>query len=412
MISESTRKAPRAWILASVCICVLISILVAGLWPFHSPKNQVIWVKRGNGVRFGEYGTILSLGTFQMRSSQGPASYSFEIWLQPGLTVDTNTFLAFYTPESPVSFSMHQSNTDLVLQGGSQTNDQATPAKIYVDNVFRQAKQVFITITLGPEGSTVYIDGALVRKFHQFRPSTNDFRGQLVIGDSPVKTDTWSGQLQGLAIYNRELTAPQVLRHYKTWTAEQRPQVAENENLVAAYLFHEQAGNVVHNEVRGGIDLYIPAQYMILHEKFLEPPWEEFRADWGYWKNVLINIGGFIPLGLFFCAYLSWVRQVKHAALATVILGGAVSLAIEIFQAYLPTRQSGMTDLITNILGTYLGVMLYRWTATEVPSNFLRRASTTCSEFCGRIFRAKSRSNSHSILRVPSKESRGFWQPL
>lgn len=359
MISESTRKAPRAWILASVCICVLISILVAGLWPFHSPKNQVTWMERANGVRFGEYGTILSLGTFQMRSSQGPAPYSFEIWLQPGLTIDTNTFLAFYTPESPGSFSLHQSNADLVLEGGSQTDDQATPARIYVDNVFRQAKQVFITITLGPEGSTVYIDGALVRKFHQFRPSSNDFRGQLVIGDSPVKTDTWSGQLHGLAIYNRELTALQALDHCKTWTTEKKPQVAENENLVAAYLFREQAGNVVHNEVRGGIDLYIPARYMILHEKFLELPWTEFHADWGYLKNVLINVGGFIPLGIFFCAYLSSVLQVKHAPVATVILGGSVSLTIEVLQAYLPTRQSGVTDLITNTLGTGVGVMLY-----------------------------------------------------
>ena len=49
-----------------ICACVLLGILVAGLWPFHSPKNEVTWVSHGNGLRFGKYGTVVSAGLFQL----------------------------------------------------------------------------------------------------------------------------------------------------------------------------------------------------------------------------------------------------------------------------------------------------------------------------------------------------------
>jgi len=362
VISESSHEGIAAIILGVVCVCVLCGILVLGLWPFHHPKNEVTWAGNGNGLNFGDHGTVLSSGTFGMPSRQDAAFCSLEIWVEPDQPWNSNTLLAFYTPEKHGQFSLRQSNGDLELQTNVKTQHRRSQtARLYVDNVFPHRKEVFITVTSGEQQTAIYLNGAFTKTSRDFPLSCSDFTGRLVVGTSPVVNDSWSGRLRGLAIYDEELTAAQVFRHYETWTKAGRPDIAENERPVGLYLFDERAGKVVHNQVEPRLDLVIPEDYQIVDEKFLEPFWREFDASWGYWKNVLINIVGFVPLGFFFCAYFSSVRQTKRAALAATVLGAAVSLTIEVLQAYLPTRDSGTTDIITNTLGTSLGAMLYGW---------------------------------------------------
>ncbi len=367
--ASSVETCARGTILAILCALVLCGILTAGLWPFHAPRNEVEWLKTENGLRFGRYGTLQSSGTFETSKAGGDTGVSIEIWLQPDRGDDSSTVLGFYESRSSRHFSLRQSHADLVVQFDLRNGPHNKPATVYLGNVFRKETPVFITITAGGQGTAVYLDGALVGSFPQFLPSCDSFTGRMVVGDSPVESDSWSGQLRGLAIYGRDLPAAQVLRHYRTWTGTGRPELSQDDRAVALYLFRERTGNVIHDEIGGPIHLYIPARYTILDEKFLAPPWNEFRMDWGYWKNVFINIGGFVPLGFFFCAYFSLGWRVNRPGFLTIVLGASVSLLIEVLQAFLPTRQSGMNDLITNTLGTCIGVVLYRQ-AVELRSRW------------------------------------------
>ena len=341
-------------------VLVLGGILVAGLWPFHSPKNQVQWLTTGNGLRFGSHGTILSSGSLEAAPAEDQTPCSLEIWLTPGLTWDSGTLVAFYPSEKGRQFSLQQSLNDLALQ--STIRDErfrVQTDKLYVDDVLRQGKSVFITVTSDGRQPRVYINGSLSSEASGFPLSSEDLTGELVIANSPVQNDSWQGQLRGLAIYGQQLTGAQVLEHFRTWTTEGQPAVTEDERNVALYLFNEHEGRTVHNSSGSGPALYIPERYLVFREKFLEPFWQEYKPDWSYLKNVLINIAGFIPLGFFSSAYLLSARQVRRAALFSVLLGFATSLTIEVLQAYLPTRDSGTTDLITNTLGTSLGIALY-----------------------------------------------------
>jgi hypothetical protein len=275
MISEPTKEIIRVRLPGLVCLSVLCGILVAGLWPFHAPRNAVTWLQNQNGLCFGRYGTIVSSGTFQMAGSGDEASSSLEIWLQPGRSNASNTFLSFYTPENPLQFSLNQYFSTLV----SQREIQSRQLRIGIDGVFRQIKPVFITITSSTQQTAMYVDGALASIFPQFQLG-KDLTGQLVIGTSPVANDTWRGQLLGLAIYHRELTAAEVLQHYATWTKQGRPELSGNERVIALYLFSERAGNIVHNAVQPAIDLHIPERFSLLQQPFLEPFWKEYKPGW------------------------------------------------------------------------------------------------------------------------------------
>jgi VanZ like family/Concanavalin A-like lectin/glucanases superfamily len=375
---DPSSSASKLKILGVLCILVLCGILVAGLWPFHAPINDVTWLENADGVEFGSHGTLVSLRAFRPLSSEDEPFCSLEVSLQPRSLDDSSTILAFFTPEPGIQLSLDQFGLDMALQGRSQnSNSRARGARtgVYVRDVFLRRELLLIAIASGVAGTSIYVDGVLLGAIPQFRLSTGDCSGQLVLGTSPVVNRSWSGQLRELAIYSQELTADQVSRHFESWTAKKRFDVGQDEHVAAFYLFDEHQGRTVHDSSGSEINLAIPERFLIVHEKFLEPPWQEFHNDWGYWKNVLINIGGFIPLGFLFYAYLAMSKRSSLPALTTVILGAAVSLTIEVLQAYLPTRDSGMTDIITNTLGSGFGVMLYRWKAGLVMDILHRIAS-------------------------------------
>jgi VanZ family protein len=362
VVFRLSSRSMSTQLLKAVCAAVLCIILMLGLWPFHAPRNDVSWLGTRNGLHFGRYGTVFSSSEFTMTAAQNnPGAGSLEIWLQPGRIWDFSTFLAFYTPGNPLQFSLRQAQPSLLLQTAIQDGQKHTAVKdLYVESVFRKTVPTFITVTSGTLGTAVYIDGAIAKRAPQIRISTQEFDGRLVLGDSAEQADSWSGQLLGLSIYNRELTTPQVHEHYESWTQMGRPQIAADEGNAALYLFDERTGRVIHSKGGSGADLCIPKKYDVLGQVFLEDPWSEFRRSQGYWSAIVKNVVGFIPFGCCFYVYFALVRQTKRATLATVIVGFAVSLTIEVLQALLPTRASGTTDLITNTLGTYLGVLSYK----------------------------------------------------
>lgn len=362
--------------LAAICFGILCVMSVAAFWPFtFYPSNHVTWLSNENGLRFIGGGIVLSpkkgivdgdYTSFGFADSQSPAGVTLELWLEPSQDKYSMALLSFSSPQNPDQFRLRQSRDFLLAVQESYPSSRHKAATwLWVPHAFQAHKRRFIAIASGTQGTTVYMDGIPAEHSPTFEIAGKDLSGQLIMGTSPVAYDTWRGKLLGLALFGRELTATQVSEHYQAWL-NARPEVVKSDQPAALYTFEERSGPVVHNQVISERNLTIPVNFSVPYKPFLKSPWREFSPNRVYLLDVLVNIAGFVPLGFFFCMLFSSGEASQKAVVATVILGAAFSLTIELLQGFIPTRDSGTTDIMTNTLGTALGAMLYRGGTLQV----------------------------------------------
>lgn len=347
--------------LASLCLLIFGVMLVAAFWPFRlHPDNRVTWLGNQRGLHFGGEGIVLGSKNLELSGSGAPAGVSLEMWVEPSQDKYSTTLLALSSRRNPDRFRLRQdSDALLVLQEPSSSNRHSALTALWVSRAFQAHRRSFISISSGAQGTTVYVDGVSTKKSSAFRLTDKDFSGQLIVGSAPDAYDTWRGEFFGIALFDRELSPAQVAEHYQAWL-DGRPEDLKSDQPLALYVFEERAGNIVHNQVASGSDLVIPQSFRIPFKPFLKAPWLEFHFNRSYLRDVLINVSGFVPFGFFFCMYFSWGQANRKVVLATIVLGAAFSLTIEILQWCIPMRDSGTTDILTNTLGTALGALLYR----------------------------------------------------
>jgi hypothetical protein len=341
--------------MSSFLVC---GMLVACLWPFHAPKNTVSWASGRHAVVFGLSGVLLSSDSLTVPGDPEASSCSLELWLRPDPSRDLGSILAIYSAENPRQLTIEQWHTGFAVRSASIGDPVRTgSAQSYTHGVFAPGKAVFVTVTSGERGTEVYVDGTLRKVTPSFRITNKMLSGKMVAGTAATTAYAWPGELRGLGIYGYTLSSTQVLRHLARWTSTIRPNISDLDGPLALYVFAEGTGNRLRDEAPGGIDLYMPAHYVIPAKRALAPP------DFDHLNDIIANIIGFVPLGFTLCGYLLASRRMRPAVVATAAICGAFSLLIESIQILLPTRDSSMTDVITNILGGAIGALLYRWSA-------------------------------------------------
>ena len=109
-----------------------------------------------------------------------------------------------------------------------------------------------------------------------------------------------------------------------------------------------------HCLVRPGKLTFIPERFTPYKRQLLALPGiQDIRRNIG---DILINVLAFIPLGFLLAGHFH--RRdlaLKNALLFSIIIGFLISLTIEVLQAFLPSRNSSMTDLNMNTIGAAIG---------------------------------------------------------
>jgi len=333
----------------------------------------VNWLKNENGISFDARGIVY--GPVEFRDSdQIPLlgknePFSVELWLSPGSDGHGrfSTIFGLYDDRYQEIFSFSQVKSLLNISNYQNTlKKESTHNWRWINNAFSKGQMRFIAITSDKTSTTVYLDGKKTRRCRNFSLILNKEltpKWRMVVGNDPTGKKPWVGKIFGLAIYNHILSPEQVGEHYKNWKGESVSSLLKEKKILALYPMDEQNGKLIHNVLDDRYHLSIPAGFKILKKNFLKLSDNALKLKGSSLQDMCINILGFIPLG--FLIYL--VLNVHHIfskatswqrIMLAVIGGTAISLMVEILQAYLPTRNSSLSDLIFNSFGTGIGVIL------------------------------------------------------
>lgn len=363
--------SPERKLLAILCALAALALIWATLWPFNPfPANGVSWLSTANGVLF-RGGVIFSDGPLKDQAAAAQAardSCTIEIYLRPLTRDDAGNFFTLSSRDDPDAVFLRQWHESLLIYRRRAIRGLG-PKHIHfdVDDVLRADRLVLVTISSGPRGVTVYIDGKLVPSAAApFRIHRNDLYRQIVLGNSPSNFQVWNGEIHGLAIYDDEVSPAEAATHFAAWSgaslsgSDANSETGDTTHLLARYDFHERKGSTIRSAVELAPPLVIPVHFSIPLKPRLASPIQEFDWSANYRRDVYENILGFMPFGFVLCGFFALSRSRGQAILISTFLGGLLSFTVEFLQYYIPRRDSGWTDVITNTTGTLLGALIAR----------------------------------------------------
>lgn len=355
-------------LLGGICLTILVIILIAGLWPFNFfPKNKVTWLKGKSGVNFSGQGMILS--SYPLNDPQqlllNKKSITIEIMIHPTDEPQngTNSILSIYDGKGSEITFLGQWKKNLIIQSRiKRPVGNTLHSHIGIYNTLGKDQDYLFSITSGTEGTAIYINGQHAKNYphHRLLNSITSKNIGFIIGNSPAGKNSWKGRIMMLAIYNRTFSAEQIVKHYQLYLENNFTTPPEKEGCIGLYLFNEKQGATVRDYSNLNNNLTIPVLFRPVKKIILELPWQDFRWNWSFVQDTIINLLGFIPLGFFFTAFLlkasNWKKKIIYIGVAAT--GFAISLAIELSQIYLPSRYSQLDDVICNSVGTVLGILI------------------------------------------------------
>lgn len=349
------------------CLFVLGAVLHAGLRPYgFFISNEVSWLEGAPGLRFARRGIAATGESFSWPASGRAAPLSIEVWLRRGASPpgDGGIVLAVDDADSIAPLLLAQWKSSLYFRFRAVQDGALIDRTLSLRQAdFPEGELRFVALASGEGGSRAYVEAVEVENValpHPVAPAGIPLNGRLVLGGRIRASRGWVGQIEGLAVYRRTLSAEEIASHAAIARERGVRALAGASGLFALYAFDEGSGQRASDLVGGAGDLVIPGLYRPLELRFLQLQ----PAIIGYQlsrRDVVGNLVGFVPVGLLLVwALRRWTSKASHAALFWIAsgLGLGLSLTIETVQAFLPGRVSSARDVALNATGTALGALL------------------------------------------------------
>lgn len=352
----------------------LVAVIIAVLYPFdfdfkkHNVRNNARWLKTKNGIQFQQKGQIISKGStsgLYQTLSRGDG-LSLEVWVRPyNIVQDGPARILSYSFDPYLrNFTLAQSKDKLVVRVRTEATDpNGENPHVEVPGIFEANKICHIVFTYDFVRECVYINGKRHECYNTLKGNFSNWDSsfKLLIGNEAFGGRPWFGEIYFAAIYDRALDSGEIQKRYKAGLSENNSS-NKNANIsnsvpVACYLFNEKEGAEL-NDTGGSpykITLNIPeniaAKDTILGISSITVLKRNINA-----KDLILNILGFIPLGFLMHSLVKLKFQSGKTIFFILIFGLSISLGCEILQHYLPTRNSSIVDILTNLAGLGIGM--------------------------------------------------------
>ena len=345
-------------LLPLICLAISLGLLFAGLWPFQfRPANNVHWIGGRPACGSINYGIVY--GKEPLFAPGGPIDLALPFTIRMEVrpreepSGSLPRILSAYDGDGRELFFLGQWRSELILR--ILKEERSFHLRYRETGAGGLRKDVTHSIVLRSDNHvlTLFVDGvsAKTRSGVDFS-LLSDKRGPawMILGNSPSGESPWRGDILSLSFYPEALSPGDI---------ESRGRAP-----VIRYGFSEGSGSVCRGGADPRYDLSIPAVFRAPAKGILVPPWRVQEYNRSFWKDVFVNILGFIPFGFAVYAWAdkSGKRKIAMAMSSTLLLGAGISLFIELLQVYLPTRDSSLTDVMNNVLGTYIGARLFQAT--------------------------------------------------
>jgi hypothetical protein len=374
----------------------LLLLFVIGLWPFTFRPINNARLTPDNGLRFERPGTAYtSMPPGKLRDLT-----AFTIAMR--LTTDSSGLSSF---EKIFSYALTQPEANFILGQwkdglGMHLRADGQSQEIHFGSygVLRKDARACFVISYDGNALHLYENGTIskTRDVGALRFKTWEDSYPLVMGTDAHGNSQWRGTIYEIAVYDRALAPEEVQACQGSADAKvaadpwpggsERNQIeADGRQPTAGYRKSEAAEEpwpVIHyvfapentyaTEFRGGkalavrdlgrgpaADLVVPEYFMPYQRAYLggQNDWMEYKSNW---LDVAVNILGFMPLGVLLMCWLTGRGMSAVMALCMAVSAGfVVSFGVEYLQAFLPSRDSSLRDLITNSAGTLIGSIGY-----------------------------------------------------
>ncbi len=357
--------------LVGISVMLVLVILFFGLrFKGASTTNPVTWHADRAGLSFGHYAMAYCQEAF--RAAPDPslatgAGLSFELAVRAeALKRDRfQILLMFHDGRDDEQLLIGQWRASLVVMHGNDYSGRRRLKRLAATEALPAGAERLITVVSDADGSRIFIDGRPVARTAQLTLKIPNRRAPatMVVGNSVYARHSWNGDLFGLAVYTRALAPATIVKHFAQWKKTRDFSMAVSADPDLLYLFDDVPGQKALNRMGDTRSLIIPAKVRILRKEVLSLPWEDMRWDGAFWKDVALNLLGFVPLGFFLSALRADFGRAASRRRDLLFCAGlcfALSLGIELAQAWMPSRSSQVLDLMLNTLGGAIGVVLQR----------------------------------------------------